>query len=197
MEAQAFNPRLFNKWNYDQVTVSDVALKELLAVNQKLKYKVFLPHTAGRYQVKPFRKTTMPIVERLVCSLMGNGRNNGKKQLAIRIVKHAFELIHLTTEQNPIQVLVDAIINASPREDTTRVGTGGNAKRQAVDVSPLRRINQSLYLISTGARAAAFRNSKTMSECLADELVNASKKSTNSYAIKKKDEIERAAKSNR
>ena len=35
------------------------------------------------------------------------------------------------------------------------------------------------------------------SECLADELINAAKGSSNSYAIKKKDELERVAKSNR
>ncbi len=29
----------------------------------------------------------------------------------VRIVKHAFEIISLLTDQNPIQVLVDAIIN--------------------------------------------------------------------------------------
>ncbi len=29
----------------------------------------------------------------------------------VRIVKHSFEIIHLLTDQNPIQVLVDAIIN--------------------------------------------------------------------------------------
>ena len=46
----------------------------------------------------------MPIVERLVNSLMMNGRNNGKKQLAVRIVQHACEIIHLLTDQNPVQV---------------------------------------------------------------------------------------------
>jgi ribosomal protein S7 len=35
---------------------------------------------------------------------MMKGRNNGKKLLAVRIVSHAFEIIHLTTDQNPIQV---------------------------------------------------------------------------------------------
>lgn len=29
----------------------------------------------------------------------------------VRIVKHAFDIIHLLTDQNPIQVVVDAIIN--------------------------------------------------------------------------------------
>ena len=32
---------------------------------------------------------------------------------------------------------------------------------------------------------------KTIAECLADELINAAKGSSNSYAIKKKDELER------
>ena len=36
-----------------------------------------------------------------------------------------------------------------------------------------------------------------IAECLADELINAAKGSSNSYAIKKKDELERVAKSNR
>jgi len=136
-------------------------------------------------------------VERLVCSMMRYGRNNGKKVMAVRIVKHAFEIIHLLTDQNPVQVLVEAVINCGPREDSTRVGGGGAVRRQACDVSPLRRVNQSIYLLTTGAREASFRNIKTIAECLADEVMNAAKGSSNSYAIKKKDEIERVAKSNR
>jgi small subunit ribosomal protein S5e len=57
-----------------------------------------------------------------------------------------------------------------------------------VDISPLRRVNQAIWLLTTGAREAAFRNVKTISECLADELMNAAKGSSNSYAIKKKGE---------
>merc|ERR1711933_30683 len=126
-------------------------------------------------------KAGCPIVERLVCLMMRYGRNNGKKLMAVRIIKHAFEIIHLLTDQNPVQVYVDAVINCGPREDSTRVGGGGAVRRQACDVSPLRRVNQSIYLITTGAR----------------EVMNAAKGSSNSYAIKKKDEIERVAKSNR
>ncbi|ELP91375.1 40S ribosomal protein S5, putative [Entamoeba invadens IP1] len=195
--AKGFSPRLFNKWNYDEVHVPDMSLVDLMAINTKSKYKVFLPHTAGRYAVRPFRKVQCPIVERLVCCLMQHGRNSGKKLLAMRVVEEAFDIIHLLTEQNPIQVLVEAICNASPCEDSTRVGTGGNAKRQAVDVSPMRRVNQALYLMTMGCRTAAFRNSKTLAECLADELVNASKKNTASFAMKKKEDMERVAKSNR
>ena len=129
--------------------------------------------------------------------MMMHGRNNGKKLMAVRIIKHTMDIIHLLSDQNPIQVIVDAIINAGPREDATRVGSAGVIRRQAVDISPLRRVNQAIYLITTGAREAAFRNVKTIAECLADELINAAKGSSNSYAIKKKDELERVAKANR
>jgi ribosomal protein S7 len=56
---------------------------------------------------------------------------------------------------------------------------------------------QAVWLLTTGSREAAFRNIKTIAECLSDELINAAKGSSNSYAIKKKDELERVAKSNR
>lgn len=77
--------------------------------------------------------------------------------------------------QNPLQVLVNAVINSGPREDSTRIGRAGTVRRQAVDVSPLRRVNQAIWLLCTGAREAAFRNIKTIAECLADELINAAK----------------------
>ena len=187
--------KLFGKWNPDEVQVSDISLTDYIAVKEKR--AVYLPHTAARYAVKRFRKAQCPIVERLTNSLMMHGRNNGKKLMCVRIVRHAFEIIHLLTGENPLQVLCDAIINSGPREDSTRIGRQGTVRRQAVDVAPLRRVNQALWLICTGAREAAFRNIKSIAECLADELINASKGSSNSYAIKKKDELERVAKSNR
>jgi small subunit ribosomal protein S5e len=108
------------------------------------------------------------------------------------------ELIHLLTGLNPIQVLVNAIQHGGAREDSTRIGSGGVVRRQAVDVSPLRRVNQAIYLIVKGARTATFRNMKSMAECLADEIINASKGTgSNSFATRKKDEIERVAKGNR
>ena len=163
----------------------------------KPKYSHFIPHTSGRFNVKRFRKAQCPIVERLTNSLMKSGRNDGKKQMAVRIIKHAFEIVHLLTGENPIQVLVDAIINTGPREDSTRIGGAGTVRRQSVDVSPLRRVNTAIYLMTIGAREAAFRNIKSIAECLAEELMNAAKGSANSYAIKKKDFLERVAKSNR
>ncbi|KAH9986527.1 40S ribosomal protein S5-1 [Russula compacta] len=203
--------KLFGKWDTQDVEVKDISLTDYI----QIRHAVYLPHTAGRYAKKQFKKAQMPIVERLVDSLMMKGRNNGKKLLAVRIVAHAFEIIHLLTDQNPIQVyffnfsallrlpvpgvqvLVDAIVNTGPREDSTRIGSQGTVRRQAVDVSPLRRVNQAISLLTIGTRESAFRNVKSVAECLADELINAAKGSSNSYAIKKKDELERVAKSNR
>ena len=184
--------KLFGKWSIDDVKCQDLSLQDY--VNLK---PIYLPHSAGRWSKKRFRKAKCPIVERLTCSVMMHGRNNGKKVQACRIMRHTFELIHLITEQNPIQVVVDAISRSGAREDSTRVGSAGVVRRQAVDVSPLRRVNTAIALLTTGAREASFRNIKSIAECLADELTNAAKGSSNSYAIKKKDETERVAKANR
>lgn len=70
---------------------------------------------------------------------------------------------------------------SGPREDATRIGSAGVIRRQAVDISPLRRVNSAIYLLTTGARESAFRNVKTIAECLADELINAAKGSSNRY----------------
>lgn len=187
--------KLFGKYPYSEA-VKDVTLAELISINTA-KSNIIVPHTSGRYQVKRFRKIKCPILERLTNSLMYHGRNNGKKCLAIKILKQTLEIIALVTNKNPIEVVLKAITVAGPREDSTRIGAGGAVKKSAVDVSPLRRINIGIYLITVGAREASFRTSKNIAECLADELIACSQESNSSYAIRKKDEIERAAKANR
>jgi small subunit ribosomal protein S5e len=131
--------------------------------------------------------------------MVGGGRQSGKKQAAIRIFKQALEMINLLTGQNPLEVLFEAIVQSGAREDSTRIGSGGTVRRQAVDVSPLRRVNQAIYLICKGSRESSFRSHKSMTETLAEEIIAASKGvgQSNSYAVKKKDEIERVAKGNR
>lgn len=166
--------KLFGRWSYEGVVSKDISLMAYLNVKTQ-KAQVFLPFTAGRYQKRSFQKVNCPITERLANSLMMKGRNNGKKQMALRIVKQALEIIHLLTGENPLQVLVDALSAGGAREDSTRIGSGGTVRRQAVDVSPLRRVNQSIYLITRGSRESAFRTIKSVSECLADEIIACAK----------------------
>merc|ERR1719210_35125 len=117
--------------------------------------------------------------------------------MCVRHVEQAFDIIHLTTGKNPIQVTLDAICETGPREDSCRVGSAGVVRLQAVDVSPMRRVNKALYMMAKGVRDSTFRNIKTLPECLADEIMAAADVSATSYAVKKKQETERAAQANR
>merc|ERR1712027_173458 len=195
IEETADEPKMFGKWDLSEVSCKDMALADY--INFDKSHAKYLAHNSSRFNKTRFKKAQCHIVERLVNAFMQKGRNNGKKMLSMRIVKHAFEIIHVMTGENPVQVCVSAIMNGGPREDSTRIGRAGSVRRQACDVSPMRRVNQAIWLITTGAKNAAFRNIKTIAECLADELMNAAKGSSNSFAIKKKDELERVAKSNR
>ena len=192
----ANEPKLFGKWSYTDLKVPDDCLKNYIAYDT-VKSKVFVPHTAGRYQAKQFRKANCPIIERLVCALDFHGRNTGKKIKALRIMRQALEIIELQTGENPIQVVISAISNSGAREDSTRIGSGGGVKRQAVDVSSFRRVNQSIYFLTRYARDKSFKNIKNIAECLADEIIKASKNDVNCSTIKKKLEIERNAIANR
>jgi small subunit ribosomal protein S5e len=127
--------------------------------------------------------------------MMRAGRNSGKKNLAMQIIKQT--MVALTTGKNPLEILLKAISLGSPREDSARTGSGGTAKKSSVDVSPMRRINMSMYLMTVGARKASFRNLRNIAECLADEIIACAQGSMSSYAIRKKDDTERGAKANR
>lgn len=139
----------------------------------------------------------MPLIEKIMGSLQFHGRNTGKKMKAMRIMRQTLEIIHLQTGENPLQVVIDAITNSGAREDSTRIGKGGNVKRQAVDVSAFRRVNQGIYFITKYAREKSMKSMKNIAEVLADEFVQASKANPNCSSIKKKEEIERNAKANR
>jgi len=191
-ELQPEEPKLFGKWSFTGVVVRDPGLKRYLCLRP-----VWVPHTGGRHEHRRFGKAEVPVVERLINKMMRPGRNAGKKHLTYNIVKHAFELIHIRTGQNPLQVFVRAIENAAPREDVTRIMYGGITYFVAVDVSPQHRIDVALKHIAEGARRCAFNNPKPIEECLADEIIAAANNDPKSYAIKRKEEIERIALSSR
>jgi len=184
--------KLFGKWSYDWVEIRDPSLKRYLCLKP-----VFSPHTSGRHEHKKFGKASVPVVERLINKLMRPGRNAGKKHLAYNIVKKAFDIVYLKTEENPLQVLVRAIENSAPREDTTRIMYGGIVYHVSVDVSPLRRIDVALRHLAEGARLKSFNTSTPVEEALAEEIILAANGDPKSYAVQKRDEIERIALSSR
>ena len=155
------------------------------------------PHSMGRHEHQRFRKANVNIVERLINNMMRPGKNSGKKAKSANIVKQAFEIINLRTGRNPVEVLVRAVENSAPCEDTTRISYGGVVYHLSVDVAPQRRIDLAIRHISEGARAASINNPRSIQETLADELVLAANKDIKSAAIAKRNEIERVAQSSR
>ena len=180
--------KLFGKWDFKEIEVRDPGLKRYICLRP-----VYVPHSMGRHEHKRFGKAEVNIVERLVNNLMRPGKNAGKKLRAINVVKNAFEIIHLRTGENPIQVLVRAIENSAPCEDTTRISYGGIVYHLAVDISPQRRLDLALRFICEGARQASFGNPKPLEECLAEEIILAANNDMKSYAVSKRHEMERIA----
>lgn len=179
---------LFNRWDLNEVEIKDPGLVRY--VNLK---STIVPYTSGKMTRQQFAKGEMLIVERLINRLMQTEINTGAKQRAIRITTDAFEIIHRKTKKNPVQVLVDAIANAGPREETVRLKYGGINVPKSVDTAPLRRVNAALRFIAEGVNSASHTTKKDVSECLADELIAAARGDTKCYSVGKKEERERIA----
>ncbi|HIH21660.1 MAG: 30S ribosomal protein S7 [Candidatus Diapherotrites archaeon] len=197
---------LFGKWNTKEVKVTDYSLAKYIDLESKK-----IPHTFGTHVNKAMAKAKISIVERLVNKMMRSGQGKrklsgkyirgrgscGKKQQALKIVEKAFDIVEMQTKENPVQVLVRAIEKSTPREDTTRLTRGGISYTQAVDVAPLKRIDESLKNLVLAAFAQSFSSKTSASEALAKEIMLASKEDAASFSIKRRDEIERIAKSSR
>ncbi len=183
---------LFQKWTFKDVSVVDIGLQRYLNLTPMV-----APHSMGRHEHQRFRKAKVNIVERLINGLMRSGKNSGKKAKATNIVKEAFEIINVKTGKNPVEILVKAVENASPCEDTTRISYGGVVYHLSVDVAPQRRIDLAVRHITDGARTASLNNPRSIQETLADELVLAANKDIKSAGVAKRNEIERVAQSSR
>ncbi len=198
--------KLFDKYPYEGVVIQDPSLKKYLSLRP-----LVLPHTFARHANKPFAKAQVNIVERLANKLMRggtgekisgriirtHGKLQGKKTKVLKIIEKAFDDIAKVSGKNPLQVLIQALEKVAPREDITRVRFGGVAYQVAVDISAQRRLDLGLHNLAIGAILASFDKKTTLGEALANEIVLAAKNDTNSYALKRKNENERMAKSAR
>jgi small subunit ribosomal protein S7 len=184
--------KLFQKWSFKDIKVEDIGLQRYLNLTPMV-----APHSMGRHEHQRFRKAKVNIVERLINNLMRPGKNSGKKAKTTNIVKEAFEIIYVKTNRNPVEVLVKAVENSSPCEDTTRISYGGVVYHLSVDVAPQRRIDLAIRHITEGASAASKNNPRSIQETLADELILAANKDIKSAGVAKRNEIERVAQSSR
>ncbi len=183
---------MFGKYGTSDVVVRDAGLAKYIYLRS-----TGIPHSDGRHANRWFGKARLNIVERLINNMMRTEVFTGKKLKAYSTVQKAFDIVHVKTKKNPVQVLVEALENAAPREEVTRLQFGGISVPKAVDVAPSRRLDIALRNITKGAIESSFKNTKTIEDCLADELILASKNDMNSYSVAKKEEVERVAASAR
>lgn len=194
--------KLFDLYDVSEIQIKDPALRPYINVEPKLLLK-----SHGR-NVSRFAKHKVNIVERLA-NRLGTTGHLGKKHRIITswssgqynknmttIVK-ALELIAQKTQKNPIQVLVTAIENGSPRDEITVIEHAGARYPQAVDTAPTRRVDLALRWMSQGSYQKSFGKKKKMFEALAEEIMKAADKNMESYAMSKKNEAEKQADSAR
>ncbi len=199
--------KLFEKYDLENIEVKDPSLRQVISFAP-----IALPHSFARAKKYSLGKLKVNVVERLINKLMRggtgektsgkvirtHGRLQGKKLKAIKFVEESFKIIEEKTKKNPIQVLIDALENSAPREDVTRIAYGGVKYQVAVDVSATRRVDMALRNITLAALMGSFNKSKSLSKSLSDEILYAAAGDVqNSYAIKKRDESERMARSAR
>lgn len=184
---------IFDRYDPSQVIIPDVGLARYMNLNPY----AGVPHNGGRHANTHFAKMRIPLVERLINHMMRTEDYTGKKLSAYKVVRDAFAIIEQRAKENPIQVFVNAICQVAPKEETTRLRYGGISVPKAVDTSPQRRLDLSIRFIAKGAVQSSHKNRKAAPVCLAEEILKASKGDMSSFAIAKKDESERVAKSAR
>ena len=184
---------IFGKYDTSEVVVNDGGLAKYIDLTP-----TNVPHSGGKHANRWFGKSNLSIVERLINNnIMRTEKYTGKKMKAYKAVADAFDIIAAKTKKNPVQVLVEGLENAAPREEVTRLQFGGISVPKAVDISPQRRLDIALRNLSTGVVQASTKNKKAIHECLADEIMLAAKGDMTSYSVAKKEEVERVAQSAR
>lgn len=194
---------VFNRWSAEGITIEDPGLKGYINVDP-----IVVPRTGGKNAKNRFHKANTFIIERLMNRMMtcghkakkhkiSSGHLTGKAHTIYNIMEKVLERIEQKTKENPIKVVVKAIENAAPREEIVTIEYGGARYPKAVEVAPLRRVDQALKLITQISYQKSFDSKKSIVNCLTDELLNAYNNSSQSGAISKKLENERQADSSR
>ena len=190
VNSDSFFPNLL-KYDMSKVKIEDKGLERYINLDIE---NIYL---GAVFSNRMFAKAKVPIIERIINNIMRTEKYNGKKIKAYKVVKTSLKIIEKKTKTNPIQVIVNALENASPKEETTRLRFGGILVPKAVDTSPQRRLDVALRNICSGAVNASHKNKKSIEACLADEIMKAAKNDVASFAVARKNDIERVAKSAR
>jgi small subunit ribosomal protein S7 len=116
----------------------------------------------------------------------------GKKSVAETIVYGALDRIQTKLKREPIEVFHDALANVAPAIEVRSRRVGGATYQVPVEVRPERRKALAIRWIVTAARS---RNEQTMTDRLAQELIDAA--NNRGSAVKKREDTHRMAEANR
>ena len=178
---------LFGKWDLTEVNIEDTTLEKYINLDA---FQV--PHTGGRHSKKRFGRGNLTVIERFINNLMRTERYTGKKAQAYTVLKNSFEIINSKKKENPAQIMVRALENSAPRAAVVSLRYGGIRVYSGVDVSPTRRVDTAIRNICTGALESAKKH-RSIENALSKELMLAADANPDSYAVGKKEEIERQA----
>ena len=183
---------VFGKWDASEVTCEDPGLAPYINLTT-----IGTPHSGGRHANAWFGKSKLSVIERFINNLMRTGKFSGKKQHCAKAYEDALDKLASTSGQNPLQKFIDAIVEAAPCEEITRIKVGAVSQPKAVDSSPSRRLDVALRNIAIGAASATAKSRRTLTEGIVAELSKAADGDIASYSVGKREEIERIAASAR
>ena len=178
---------LFGKWDLTEVVIDDTTLEKYINLDA-----FQIPHTGGRHSKKRFGRRDLTVIERFINNLMRSEKYTGKKAQAYNVMKNAFEIINSKKKTNPAQVMVQALENSAPRAAVVSLRYGGIRVYSGVDVSPTRRVDSAIRNLCIGALQSA-KKQRSIEKSLSRELMLASEGNPDSYAVGKKEELERQA----
>ncbi len=128
----------------------------------------------------------------LVTQLVNKIMLDGKKSVAERIVYRALDIVKERSGRNPLEVLEQAIKTVTPVLEVRSRRVGGANYQIPIEVPGRRARTLALRWTIASARA---RREKSMSDRLANELMDALSQQGGAY--KKKDDIYRMAQANK
>lgn len=193
------NVKLFGKWDCEEAEIEDEGLRRYLNIDN-----IMAPRSRGRHSDQQFYKADVQIVERLLNRLYvaghrGNkhkitsGQNVGKSEKLWELIEQTFDLIQEETGENPVQVFVKAIENASAKEEVVSYQRGGVIAREAVIIAPQRRVDLALRMLVQGAYEKRLAASDDAYETLAEEITGAYENDSSIRAVRDKQRREREA----
>ncbi|MFW6138987.1 MAG: 30S ribosomal protein S7 [Spirochaetota bacterium] len=145
-------------------------------------------HYTKKSFVEPDPIYNSMLVSKFINSLM----KDGKKTLAQGILYDAFSIIEDKIKKPPIEVFNKAIDNVKPDLEVKSRRVGGATYQVPVEVRPERKMALAIRWI---IGYAGIRHGKSMSDKLADELMDAY--NNTGAAVKKKEDTRRMAEANK